>query len=103
MMRKQEPTGPPAEQPPARPHQRRRRRPPPGLPVAARIAAAQLLFVFCLGSPPLHATPHGLPIGITGPVAATAAVTHQLAGQHGAYDLHYYPDQAAARAAVGNR
>jgi hypothetical protein len=103
MMRQQEPTHPPAEQPPAGPHQPHRRRVPPGLAVAVSIAVVQLLFVFSLGYPPLHATPHDLPIGITGPVAATAAVTHQLAGQHGAYDLHYYPDQAAARAAVGNR
>jgi hypothetical protein len=78
------------------------RRPAPAL-IAAAIVAVQALFVFCLGYPPLHASPHGVPIGVAGPPAYLRQAGAELAGQHGAFDVHAYPDAAAARAAIGDR
>ena len=89
-----------AERPAA---QHGRRRVPPGAAVAVGIACVQLLFVFCLGYPPLHAAPHNLPVGIAGPAPAVAQAGAQLSGPRGAYDLRRYADQAAARAGVENR
>jgi hypothetical protein len=80
-----------------------RRGVPPGAAVAVGIALVQLLFVFSLGYPPLHAAPHNLPVGIAGPAPAVAQAGRQLSGQTGAYDLHRYADQAAARAGIENR
>lgn len=81
----------------------RRHRIPLGAAVAVGIAAVQLLFVFCLGYPPLHAAPHDLPVGVAGPPQAVRQVRAQLAGRGDAFDVHHYSDATAARAAVENR
>jgi hypothetical protein len=98
------PAGLPAE--PGRPagqHEHGRRRVPLGAAVAVGIACVQLLFVFSLGYPPLHAAPHNLAVGIAGPAAGVAQITGQLSRQRGAYDLRRYADQAAARAGIEKR
>jgi hypothetical protein len=74
----------------------------PGV-IAAAIVGVQVLFVFCLGYPLLHAGPHGVPIGVAGPPAAVRTVDAALARQPGAFDVHTYPDAAAARAALRDR
>lgn len=104
MMRQQRPAGL-ADEPgrPAGQHEHGRGRVPLGAAVAVGIACVQLLFVFSLGYPPLHAAPHEVPVGIAGPVPAVAQVQGQLSGQSHAYDLHRYADQAAARAGIENR
>jgi hypothetical protein len=100
MTRQQMPAGLPGEpERPAGQHGHGRRGVPLGAAVAVGIAFVQLLFVFCLGYPPLHAAPHGLPVGIAGPAAAVA----QLPGPSGAYHVRRYADQAAARAGIENR
>ena len=38
--------------------------------IIAVIAGIQALFVFCLGYPMLHASPHAVPIGVAGPPRA---------------------------------
>lgn len=74
----------------------------PGL-IAVAIVGVQVLFVFCLGYPLLHASPHEVPIGVAGPPAAVRTVDAALARQAGAFDVHTYPDAAAARAAIRDR
>jgi hypothetical protein len=74
----------------------------PGLIIAV-IAGIQALFVFCLGYPMLHASPHAVPIGVAGPPAQTAPLEAALVRQPGAFDVRTYPDAAAARAAIRDR
>src|ERR1022692_2655764 len=88
---------------PAGQREHSRRRVPLGAAAAAGIALVQLLFVFCLGYPPLHAEPHHLPVGIAGPGPAVAQVDMQLSEPRGAYDVHHYADLAAARDGIENR
>ena len=67
------------------------------------VVAVQALFVFCLGYPALHASPHGVPIGVAGPPADRGQLGSALARQKGAFDVHAYASAAAARAAVRDR
>lgn len=71
--------------------------------VALAIVAVQVGFVFCLSYPPLHASPHDLPLGVAGPASAVQRIRAPLARQGQAFDLHAYPDATAARAAIENR
>ncbi|HEX9356699.1 MAG TPA: hypothetical protein VF933_23150 [Streptosporangiaceae bacterium] len=104
MMRQQMPVGLPDEpERPAGQHEHGLRCVPLGAAVAVGIACVQLLFVFSLGYPPLHAAPHEVPVGIAGPAPVVAQAEGQLSGQGDAYDLHPYADQAAARAAIEER
>jgi hypothetical protein len=104
MMRQQMPAGlPDGLERPAGQHEHGLRRVPLGAAAAVGIACVQLLFVFSLGYPPLHAAPHEIPVGIAGPPPAVAQVEGQLSGQGDAYGLHRYADQAAARAGIENR
>jgi hypothetical protein len=70
---------------------------------AAAIVAVQVLFVLGLGYPPLHAQPHGVPIGLAGPPAAITPVGASLTAQPGAFDVHRYSGANAARAAIRDR
>ena len=81
---------------------RGQRRVVPGM-IAAVIVGVQVLFVFCLGYPALHASPHQVPIGVAGPVAELGRLHAALTSRPGAFDVHDYPDAAAARAAVRGR
>jgi hypothetical protein len=74
----------------------------PGLIIAV-IAGIQALFVFCLGYPMLHASPHELPIGVAAPPAQTVQFEAALARHPGAFDVTTYPDAAAAREAIRDR
>ncbi len=63
------------------------------------IAGIQALFVFCLGYPMLHASPHAVPIGVVGPPAQAGAIEAALVRQPGAFDVRAYPDAAVRWAA----
>jgi hypothetical protein len=71
--------------------------------VGGAIVAVQVLFVLCLGYPPLHAGPHQVPIGLVGPPAAIAQLSEPLAAQPGAFQVHRYADANAARTAIRDR
>jgi hypothetical protein len=71
--------------------------------VAVVVVTVQVLFVFCLAYPPLHAEPHGVPIGLAGPPRAVAQASALLRGQSDAFDVHRYPDVGAARRAISDR
>lgn len=62
-------------------------------------AALVLLFVVPARSP----EPHGLPVGVAGPAAATAPAERALAARGDALEIHTYADADAARTAIRER
>ena len=60
-----------------------------------------MLTLFAWPSAPLE--PRDLPVGVAGPPAATAALEQRLAAADGAFDVHRYGDEAAAREAIEDR
>jgi hypothetical protein len=69
--------------------------------VVVPLLTALLLTLFAWPSARLE--PRELPIGVAGPPAATQMVEKRLAAQGDAFDLHRYPDEAAAREAIRER
>jgi hypothetical protein len=65
------------------------------------LLAALALWAFAW--PAVRTAPRDLPLGVAGPAAATAQVEQRLARQDGAFEIHRYPDEAAARAAIEDR
>lgn len=63
--------------------------------------AAVALWAFAW--PAARAAPRDLPLGVAGPAVATAQVEKELARHEGAFEIHRYRDEAAARAAVEDR
>ncbi|MFI7502811.1 ABC transporter permease [Streptomyces sp. NPDC049687] len=63
--------------------------------------AALALWAFAW--PAARTAPRDLPLGVAGPAAATAQVAKQLAAHEGAFEIHRYADEAAARDAVEDR
>ncbi|WP_055552180.1 hypothetical protein, partial [Streptomyces kanamyceticus] len=47
--------------------------------------------------------PRGLPLGVAGPAAAAGPLTQQLQRQQGAFEVHRYADEGAARDAIEDR
>lgn len=75
---------------------------PPAM-IAAIIVGVQALFVFCLGYPLLHVSPHAIPVGVAGPPAAVREFRTEANRQPGAISVRTYPDAATARTAVRAR
>ncbi|MEU3294351.1 ABC transporter permease [Streptomyces longwoodensis] len=70
--------------------------------VLAPLLAALALWAFAW--PAARTAPRDLPLGVAGPASATSALERQLAGRHpGAFEIHRYDDEAAARAAIEDR
>ncbi|WP_369199531.1 ABC transporter permease [Streptomyces sp. PU-14G] len=70
------------------------------------LVAVPLLVSFALWAfawPAARTAPRDLPLGVAGPAAATARVEARLDRNPGAFALHAYADEAAAREAVRNR
>ncbi|MEU1518265.1 ABC transporter permease [Streptomyces sp. NPDC005811] len=63
--------------------------------------AAVALWAFAW--PAARTAPRDLPLGVAGPAAATAQVEKQLARHEGAFEIHRYRDEAAARDAIEDR
>src|SRR5262245_2345628 len=53
--------------------------------------------------PSARLSPRDLPLGVAGPAQAAQQVEQKLAQQHGAFDVHRYTDERAARDAIDNR
>ncbi|WP_405826436.1 ABC transporter permease [Streptomyces sp. NBC_00838] len=53
--------------------------------------------------PAARTAPHDLPVGVAGPAAATAPLQRGFERQPGAFEVHRYDDEAAARAAIEER
>lgn len=69
--------------------------------VLVPVLAALALWAFAW--PAARTAPRGLPLGVAGPASATAQVERQLTRQHGAFEIHRYADEAAARDAIEDR
>ncbi|MFJ4468639.1 ABC transporter permease [Streptomyces sp. NPDC089424] len=69
--------------------------------VLVPLVAALALWAFAW--PAARTAPHDLPLGVAGPATATAQVERQLARHPGAFEVHRYADEAAAREAVEDR
>ncbi|WP_416980898.1 ABC transporter permease [Streptomyces sp. T028] len=63
--------------------------------------AAVALWAFAW--PAARTAPRDLPLGVAGPAAATAQMEKQLSAHEGAFEIHRYRDEAAARDAVEDR
>ncbi|MFF1718388.1 ABC transporter permease [Streptomyces sviceus] len=69
--------------------------------VLVPLLAALALWAFAW--PAARTAPRDLPLGVAGPSAATAQVEQGLRQHEGAFELHRYADEAAARAAIEDR
>ncbi|GHA37140.1 membrane protein [Streptomyces tauricus] len=65
------------------------------------VLAALALWAFAW--PAARTAPHDLPLGVAGPATATAQVQKQLEAHEGAFEIHHYTDEAAARDAIEDR
>src|SRR5690349_12960743 len=72
-----------------------------GVLAVVPLLAALALWAFAW--PAARTAPRDLPLGVAGPAAATAQVEQQLARHKGAFEIHHYADEAAARDAIENR
>ncbi|MEU5892490.1 ABC transporter permease [Streptomyces sp. NPDC047461] len=71
--------------------------------VAVLVPVIAALALWAFAWPAARTAPRDLPLGVAGPAAATAQVEKQLAQHEGAFELHRYKDEAAARDAVEDR
>ncbi|MER6346472.1 ABC transporter permease [Streptomyces sp. NPDC001595] len=69
--------------------------------VIAPLIASLALWAFAW--PAARTAPRDLPLGVAGPAAATAQVEAGLTRQEGAFEIHRYADEAAARDAIEDR
>ncbi|MGW1750615.1 ABC transporter permease [Streptomyces sp. NPDC002092] len=69
--------------------------------VLVPLLAALALWAFAW--PAARTAPRDLPLGVAGPAAATAQVEKQLEQKKGAFEIHRYADEAAARDAIEDR
>jgi hypothetical protein len=89
------PTAPPAERPPV--HRR--------LAVAVlALTALVTVLLIAFAWPAARSIPHDVPLGVAGPAAAVEQAQRQLAAARpGAFEVHEYADDAAARTAIAER
>jgi hypothetical protein len=76
-------------------------RPPAAAILVVPLVVALVLTLFAWPSAKLE--PRDLPVGVAGPAAATAPIEARLSAREGAFELHRYADEAAARAAIEDR
>jgi hypothetical protein len=81
---------------PRRPH-----RPSPAAILLVPVAVALVLTLFAW--PNARLEPRDLPVGVAGAPAAAEAVEQRLAAREGAFEIHRYSDEAAARRAIEDR
>ncbi|MEV7346733.1 ABC transporter permease [Streptomyces sp. NPDC093544] len=77
-----------------------------GRNMAAVIVLIPVLVALALWAfawPAARTAPRDLPLGVAGSVTATAPIEKQLAQQNGAFEIHRYADEAAARDAIEDR
>jgi hypothetical protein len=67
------------------------------------IPAVAALALWAFAWPAARTAPRDLPLGVAGPAAATAPLEQQLTHHKGAFEIHHYAGEAAARAAVEDR
>ncbi|MFD5896458.1 ABC transporter permease [Streptomyces sp. NPDC060366] len=72
-----------------------------GVMLLIPLIAALALWAFAW--PAARVAPHDLPVGVAGPASATAPLQQGFERRPGAFDVHRYDDEAAARAAIEER
>ncbi|QDI72371.1 hypothetical protein CD934_29520 [Streptomyces calvus] len=80
--------------------------PPTHRRIAAVVVLVPVLVALALWAfawPAARTAPRDLPLGVAGPAAAAAPLEQRLERQQGAFELHRYADEAAAREAVEER
>ncbi|MGY0022326.1 ABC transporter permease [Streptomyces sp. YJ-C3] len=91
------PSASPTPPPPRPPHGRTM----VGVALLVPLLAALALWAFAW--PAARTAPRDLPLGVAGPAAAAGPVERQLRAQDGAFEVHRYADEAAARTAIEDR
>lgn len=71
--------------------------------VAVLVPVLAALALWAFAWPAARTAPRDLPLGVAGPAAATAQVEKQLTQHKGAFEIHHYADEAAARDAIEDR
>ncbi|MFE6161216.1 ABC transporter permease [Streptomyces sp. NPDC056486] len=71
--------------------------------VAILVSALVALALWAFAWPATRTAPRDLPLGVAGPAAATAPLQTQLGQHKGAFEIHEYADEAAARDAIEDR
>ncbi|MFF4564810.1 ABC transporter permease [Streptomyces sp. NPDC001435] len=71
--------------------------------VIVLVPALAALALWAFAWPAARTAPRDLPLGVAGPAAATVPVEQQLAAHEGAFEVHRYADEAAARDAIEDR
>ena len=61
------------------------------------------LALWAFAWPAARTAPRDLPLGVAGPSTAVTQVEQQLSAHEGAFDIHRYADEAAARDAIEDR
>lgn len=72
-----------------------------GVVVLVPLLAALALWAFAW--PAARTAPRDLPLGVAGPATATAQMERQLRQHAGAFEIHHYADERAARVAIEDR
>ncbi|MFG3499033.1 ABC transporter permease [Streptomyces sp. NPDC047928] len=67
------------------------------------VPAVVALALWAFAWPAARIAPRDLPVAVAGPPAATAQVAERLGRQDGAFEIHGYEDEAAARDAIQDR
>jgi hypothetical protein len=73
------------------------------LVVMAAVPVLVALALWAFAWPNARLAPRDLPIGVAGPATATAPLQQQLDKREGAFEVHRYADETAARSAIENR
>ncbi|MDX3729698.1 ABC transporter permease [Streptomyces caniscabiei] len=79
---------------------------PPGRRMIAVMVLVPLVAALALWAfawPNARTAPRDLPLGVAGPTAAVTQVEQQLKQRDGAFEIHRYADEAAARDAIEER
>lgn len=73
------------------------------LAVMVLIPVVAALALWAFAWPAARIAPRDLPIGVAGPATATAPLEQRLADHDGAFEVHRYDSEAAARTAIEER
>ncbi|MFF8642892.1 ABC transporter permease [Streptomyces sp. NPDC015345] len=71
--------------------------------VAALVPVLVALALWAFAWPAARTAPRDLPLGVAGPAAAAEPVAQRLERREGAFEVHRYADEAAARSAIEGR
>ncbi|NKI41893.1 ABC transporter permease [Streptomyces physcomitrii] len=84
--------------------------PPGAAPPARRLLGVVLLIplvvalaLWAFAWPAARTAPREVPLGVAGSAGAVASLEKRLGSQEGAFEIHRYADEAAARAAIEDR